>query len=127
MSANKDSVDYLLRNGAEINAVNMAGANALYYAVQGDPDKYDMVATLLKAGAKQFSLTGEAKSTPLHAHVDDFDCSLPIVKLLVENGADLSALDGNGWTARRCADFRSKTEIVEYLTERMLELGLPTE
>jgi len=99
----------LLEYGADINAQNDVGATPLYWATtSGLPEA---ICALLEQGADpNISMYG---MTPLHPAVEQG--STAIVRLLLEHGAGVDAVDINGKTALQHSRERGYDEIVALL------------
>jgi len=121
---NEEVVETLLRLGADPKVANSVnGFSALHYAAQNENCDGQFIRLLLKCGADVNAVTKEEKLTPLH--LSALLCSIEVVKALVENGANVNALDTDGDTAlHNCAGKHNGTdraEIVEYLLENGAE------
>lgn len=60
---NCETLNHLLRNGADPNYVNDAGSTAIFYAITQDQE--DKVFALLEGGARVDSISIESNSTPI--------------------------------------------------------------
>ena len=88
-------VDYLIREGMDVNSVDSDGFSALFYAAQ-----FGNVATvdsLLKAGADIDFLNTEDKRSALYQAVASFRTDIAL--LLLERGARINLITGRGFTA----------------------------
>ncbi|KAL3943085.1 MAG: hypothetical protein SGBAC_002818 [Bacillariaceae sp.] len=93
-NGHRTAVEALLKHGADPSLCSEAGWSALTFAAHKGYD--DIVALLLKAGAPVNCRVTEDSSTPLHkACAGSKDGHLTAVKLLLDNGADVHAL--NKW------------------------------
>jgi len=93
-NGHRTAVEALLKHGADPSLCSEAGWSALTFAAHKGYD--DIVALLLKAGAPVNCRVTEDSSTPLHkACAGSKEGHLTAVKLLLENGADVHAL--NKW------------------------------
>ena len=111
------ALELLLRHGADPNAVNKDGASALLYAV-GDLHK---VRLLLDGGA-QANVRSTLGNTPLIAAASHDD-NLSVVKLLLEQGADLHARYKNEVSALTAAVLASDADAVQFLLDRGAKPG----
>lgn len=98
---------------SDINAVNCEGENALHIAVAWDD--IEAIKLLLAEGIN-INQPGDLGHTPLHQAC--MRGSLEIVKLLVENGADLFALT-EGHPPFTTARFAKNDHICDYLVAEM--------
>jgi len=108
----------LIQAGASVNVQNFEGKTALYHAVSQFKENndrnliYDIVKALLYFGANP-NIADESGITPLHVA-----CSLgivPLVELLIDNGAWINIKDGDGDTPIFYAIREGKNLIVERL------------
>lgn len=110
--AGADSVKLLLDHGADPNARNAAGATALMWAM---PDL--MKARLLIAsGADVNARSTNLERTPLLIAAG-YPGSIPVLQLLVDNGADLHAKDRSGIHALGRATSTADVEVVRFLVD----------
>ncbi|KAK4198489.1 Glycerophosphoryl diester phosphodiesterase family-domain-containing protein [Triangularia verruculosa] len=111
----KHIVEMLVGAGVDINWQDKTGETALHIAARFGHDECAMV--LLKGTADQkadIELTEKAFAwTPLH--IAAVDGHLPVVKLLVEAGAEVDRPDSAGWTAREHAALRGHMPIAHFL------------
>uniref|UniRef100_A0A147BMZ4 non-specific serine/threonine protein kinase n=1 Tax=Ixodes ricinus TaxID=34613 RepID=A0A147BMZ4_IXORI len=112
---NAELVEDLL-NGEQvrfINATDMHGRTALHGAATNSDETCTRV--LLQTGANPNMACGSRHhcKTPLHVAAELGNAST--VKLLLEYGADLLALDGDGLTATDIADRAGHAQVVELL------------
>ena len=144
----RDSAQALLAAGADPNAPDDSGEVPLFYAVDredtelvaallkaGANPNYDtaetflhlavqnnnavIVAALLKAGAHP-NAQNELGKTPLHYAVEDAEVEiiLPVVKALLDAGADPEVEDGEyGWTPIQAAAEKDNQKLVTVLLE----------
>lgn len=93
-NGHRSAVEALLKHGADPSLCSEAGWSALTFAAHKGYD--DIVALLLRAGAPVNCRVTEDSSTPLHkACAGSKPGHLTSVKLLLDNGADVHAL--NKW------------------------------
>lgn len=114
-------VERLIKLGANVNAVNEAGATPLMWAV---PD-LAKVRLLIEHGADVNAASKNLGRTPLLIAAGYPD-TVPVLKLLLEKGADLRARDRSGENAMRKAARFSDVSVVEFLHERGLEVNEPS-
>ncbi|XP_077284476.1 uncharacterized protein LOC143910016 [Arctopsyche grandis] len=108
----KDTIIPLIELGANINIIKFRGFTALSWASLYN--KYDIVETLLKAGADPNLFDPNDPQIALHKAVTT-NC-LMIAKLLLKNGAKPNTLDKNGRNALHIAsDCKGKLPVVELL------------
>lgn len=121
--------DHLLSDSGALDRYLYAGGNpniSWFFNEAAGTNKFDIVTQLLSAGA-DINLSGPLDqgydSTPLHAAINNI--SLSMVKLLVENGADLNKKDARDQTSVQFAnvklqedpDDQDRREIKKYLDE----------
>jgi ankyrin repeat protein len=109
----KDVVELLIRNGADIHMRNDRGATPLWIASR-DGHK-EIVELLLKKGADINASDRRRRSTPLliaarSGHTD-------VVEYLIAKGADIHAADNQGLTPLATTRQQGHTEIVELLRQ----------
>lgn len=108
----KESVDYLIEKGADVNAVarNETGFTALTGAVTQNQN--EIVKVLVKNGA-QANHRYEGGFTPLmHAACSE---NVELVRFLLQNGADPTAKNGEGKTPLTFAQEKNNPGIIELL------------
>ncbi|KAL6713765.1 hypothetical protein ACLMJK_008257 [Lecanora helva] len=105
-----DLVEYLVRNGADLKAQTPLGLTACHlaarrgdissvlYCLSGNPD------TII-------SLQTRAGRTPLHSAAEGGH--LKVIRMLLSNGADVSAVDQDGYTPRALLKDRNSAEVEE--------------
>ena len=113
MQRNSEAVRRLLKDGAEVNAVQADGATALQWAAyHGDTD---MAAQLLKAGADP-ELANRNGSTPLWLAASQGNAAM--IETLLEGGADANELLPLGrrplMLAARAGSVESVRELLEH-------------
>lgn len=91
-----DTLDALIKDGADVNTVESDGLSALHYAALRNC--VQSVSMLIKAGADINICTPERRSTPLH-YAAEYGCA-DAARLLLEAGCDMNARDRDGRTAR---------------------------
>ncbi|KAL4864805.1 hypothetical protein BDV12DRAFT_205510 [Aspergillus spectabilis] len=117
-----DVVRYLLGKGADVDHVSEYGETAIYLAASRGGGR--VVRELLKRSPILNEKTID-KETVLHAAAEN--CSLSIVELLAEAGADLYARDYRGWSILEFARHARRTETVQWITENTTLETLITE
>jgi len=112
-----DKVVELLDKGANPNLVTDFSGPALNEAVNaGNPD---MMALLLRRGAK-VDVANTAGTTPLHRAVSSFNRDeekLPLVRILLDAGANPHAVDCHGETPLSLAKHFSNTKIEQTIVD----------
>lgn len=120
----EDSVRFLIEHGADVNAVNEYNHSAIFWACWFA--SVQTVRFLINAGADVNVQHDNSGNTPLHiAHQRD-EGNLEICKLLIEAGANVNAVNEDGYTPLLKAleddeDFYPE-EIAEYV-KLMIEAG----
>ena len=93
----KDSVKFLIENGADPNVADSDGLTPLQWiAKDGQNENEDLpteMARLLIEGGAELNIANEDGATPLHLVVETGN--LKLTKLLIDNGAELNVTDGN--------------------------------
>ncbi|KAL4863404.1 hypothetical protein BDV12DRAFT_206499 [Aspergillus spectabilis] len=117
-----DVVRYLLGKGADVDHVSEYGETAIYLAASRGGGR--VVRELLKRSPTLDEKTID-EETVLHAPAEN--CSLSVVKLLAEAGADLYARDYRGWSILEFARHARRTETVQWITENTTLETLITE
>ncbi|XP_059176607.1 serine/threonine-protein phosphatase 6 regulatory ankyrin repeat subunit B-like [Physella acuta] len=106
-------VQSLIQKGACLDVVNLEGEMALHIACRGP---VDMVKILLDAGAKT-EIYNKNNLTPLAV-------ATQIIKLLIQNGADVMVVDGHGRSPIHIAAARGSLEIVESLRQSGADINV---
>jgi ankyrin repeat protein len=113
-----DIVDFLLQNGANVNAVNRSGETALIRIAQNSIINKDVQLTIVEqlilAGSTINAQEKYGKTALILATESD---SPKTVRKLLENGADISIKDDNEDTALNIAISNKMTEIETIITE----------
>ncbi|KAL5042510.1 hypothetical protein BDW71DRAFT_200550 [Aspergillus fruticulosus] len=107
-----DVVRYLLEKGADVDHVTEWGETAIYLAASRGAGR--VVKEFLKRSPRLNEKTIDGE-TVLHAAGEN--CSLSVVKLLIEAGADVDARDHRGWSILKFARGARRTETVQWITE----------
>ncbi|GMH48854.1 hypothetical protein TL16_g02625 [Triparma laevis f. inornata] len=95
VAANPGLIESLLNNGAVIEAKTLAGFRPLHLACRSR--SLQCVEALIHFGAKVQCKTGKSKLTPLHIAAEHGHPG--IVKMLIDNGAQVEQLDSGKKTA----------------------------
>ncbi len=102
-------VDFLLKNGAEVNAISEMGTALMAAVVVNNTE---IITRLIDAGA-DVNLNDNAQRTALHLAVQ-FRIKSSVELLLLHN-ADKTKIDSNGKTAFEYAVFSGNDEIINLL------------
>lgn len=111
--AEPECVELLIKRGADVNAANKSGATALMRAVTNERK----TRSLLQAGAKVSVRTTDYGNTPLLLASRRVNSS-PIVKLLLDKGADPKESNDVGVTPVMAAAAAGDLETVKVLLDR---------
>uniref|UniRef100_A0A2M4CS52 Protein phosphatase 1 regulatory subunit 12a isoform x3 n=1 Tax=Anopheles darlingi TaxID=43151 RepID=A0A2M4CS52_ANODA len=112
-AGDKDEVEYLLQDGADIDTANVDGLTALHQACIDD--NLDMVEFLVQKGADVNRKDNEGW-TPLHATAS---CGfLSIARYLIENGADLAAINSDGELPVDLANSDAMEDLIHHHNEQ---------
>lgn len=109
MKGNEDFVEFLLKNGADVNAKDKNGMTALHFFAQnygGDQKKLSKFATSV------FS----AEVVETKAGCDSKSAFERIVDMLMAKSANVNAVDKKGWTPLHYAASRGHAEVIQILT-----------
>ena len=107
---NIDKVNQLLREGANVNAVDKWGSTALIDAAFSG--NTDIAKALIKAGAN-VNAKNKGSDTPLLIAI--LNGNTDIVKALIKAGANVNVADNIGWTPLLYAAQHGHTDIVKAL------------
>jgi ankyrin repeat protein len=111
----KDKLDEFVRNGGDINA--QFGRNKdtylMFYIVANQPDIAKILVEHPNINVNVRDTTG---STALNLAVSEPDM-LPVIKLLIEKGANIDNADTMGETPLMLATLSDNKEIVEFLVD----------
>jgi ankyrin repeat protein len=104
-------IDILLDNGSDLDDFNEDGVSILDYAIMYN--KIDLTKKILLSGVNVNFTRRRSKFTPLMGAI----CygRKEIAKILLENGADRSAIDTKGFDALAFAKKTHKTSMIELL------------
>lgn len=109
---NKEMVELLITNGADVNKANNDGWTPLYCAVWNN--RKEIAELLIAKGADVNKATINSR-TPLHSAV--YNNSKEIVELLLLHGADVNKVDDKGKTLLQIAEEKKYIDIVAILEE----------
>jgi Ankyrin repeats (many copies)/Ankyrin repeats (3 copies)/Ankyrin repeat len=117
MKGQKDMVELLLNNGADIQAKCFNDITPLHVAA--DKGTRELAGLLISQGANVNATTRDL-ATPLHwAETRD------VAELLITKGADLNAVAANLNTPLHAAVFRDNKEVAEVLVTRGADVNCP--
>ncbi|KAF7976885.1 hypothetical protein HWV62_5427 [Athelia sp. TMB] len=108
-------VDYLIAQGADLNALGGKWGTALHAALQ--EDHFEIVKLLLENGADANVMAGQETSA-LQVALSKDHINIEIIKLLLETGADVNAAGGMYDNALQAAANCGSLEITKLLLER---------
>ncbi len=115
-------VEQLLQRGADPNQADSAGATALLWAM---PD-IDKARVLLKHGANVNAKSATLGRTPFLIAAA-YPGTVPLLELLLAQGADLRAKDAAGFSALALAMRSADLDVVRFLVDKGLDLNdMPT-
>ena len=112
----------LLAYGADINFKNYYEANIGLLIQAFSQKSYEMVEFLIKNGIDLKNCTDTSGKTALH-HALENGFNLKIIKLLLDNGADLKATALNGKTPMHSAVEAENLKMVKFLFEQGLDIN----
>jgi hypothetical protein len=110
---NRKIAQFLLEDGADIEAYAKNGDTPLYCAVASD--NLDMIELLLLHGARIDSANGENSKTALFKAV--WDRNLPLIRVLLERGADIDRKLPDGQTPLSVAVVQGDLKVVDLLLQ----------
>jgi ankyrin repeat protein len=113
--ADADMVGLLLKHGADPNGVGPAGTTALMWAIPNLP-----VARVLVSRGANVNARSASERTPLMVAAS-YPGTIDLLRLLLEQGADLRAQDRTGVNGLTLAVRSSDVEVVRFLVERGLD------
>ncbi|XP_063901840.1 uncharacterized protein LOC135121443 [Zophobas morio] len=111
---NRDVIKLLVEKGIDVNAQNRNGTTALQLA--GRERDYEIAEMLLNAGAS-INMVNKDNENALHCASESRKDNRNIIKLLIEQGMDVNAQNGNGTTALQLACLQGVDENVEMLLD----------
>ncbi|MDE0716697.1 MAG: ankyrin repeat domain-containing protein [Rhodospirillaceae bacterium] len=111
-SNNPRIIRLLLRRGASVNALDNLDSTPLHFAALSNPDPV-ISELLLKNGANLQSRSRATGGTPLHSAAQNW--SVPVLKLLLEWGGDVTATDSDGATPLHLAARNLNPDIAKLL------------
>lgn len=112
-NSNVRHIRYLLYDGADINAIDEDGNNILVYATYR-AKSIPRLSYILKHYPDTIKAKNKYGQTILHWQVQYFN--LPVLKFLIDKGADINAVDINGNTPLHIASYN------DYYYENIEEL-----
>ena len=108
---NLDVLQYLVDQGADVNAKDNMGRTPLHDKAAYDAD-FDMMKCLVENGADVNAKT-DKNATPLHFAADNgYHSSIHFLGLLIENGADVNVKTSDGRIPLDVAFTEEKKEIL---------------
>ncbi len=111
-------VEQLLQRGADPNLADSGGATALLWAM---PD-IDKARVLLKHGANVNAKSANLGRTPFLIAAA-YPGTVPLLELLLAQGADLRAKDATGFSALGMAMQSADLDVVRFLVDKGLDLN----
>ena len=108
-SKHLEMVDKLLKLGANVNARNCKGNSPLHRACAS----IEVIQRLVKEKTLNVNITNNKNKTPLMCRAENGNKD-PL-KILLENGADVNAVNNEGQTALHLATFRTSKSYIECL------------
>ena len=121
-NGHSDISKYLIDRGADTNIQRQDHVSLLH--IEARNGHLDVVKSILIMNANSVNVKGgQNDETPLHfANNSQGRDNIEVVKLLIENGADVRAKDKFNFTPLHRAAFTGKYEIVDYLLKNHPEL-----
>ena len=116
-----DRVIELVESGVDVNERDAENVTLLHWAAINN--RKEVVRYLISKGSNVQAIGGDLQSTPLHWSTRQGHLSM--VVLLMNNGADASILDGEGYNALHLAAQFGHTAIVAFLVSKGEEINAP--
>ena len=114
IAGNGEIVNYLLQRGADINAQSTSGLTALHAAAY--TGETEIVLLLVTRGAAVNDSSNRFGTTPLILATEENH--IETVDSLLEHGADINAVEVNGFNATSKAGWREQWEVLKLLLAR---------
>jgi ankyrin repeat protein len=115
---NKDIVEYLISQGADIYAKNSAGRGTLWYALM---DHFDIVNDLLSRGLDVNAKDFNGVTALMHICMSN---RVKMAELLIAKGADVNLKDNEGKTALIYVAEGARIELAEILIAKGADLNV---
>ncbi|BES89667.1 Hypothetical protein NTJ_02474 [Nesidiocoris tenuis] len=112
-----DLIEYLLDQGADVNAVDGKGNTALLNAFRfrGQDHNYRLIRLLLDRGAEVNVKNSQGESPIFIVIASDNNVDLSVLQLLIDHGADVDMTDSSGTTPLMLAVLHDSSEIAQLL------------
>ena len=107
--------------GADVNRRDSDGNTTLHYACVSEDDRLSTIEYLLTINPSLVNEPGYHGRSPLY--VACREARLPVVKCLLEHGADLNQCDGDGKAAIHFACEYRKSDVVTHLIENGADIN----
>lgn len=122
LNGRKDDIKTLISAGADVNKLSREGNSPLMLLAGSESDcRYECMKVLIESGANVKITTREGKQA-IHSVI--FSGDIKCVKLLLDNGADSSAvLVSNKKSLLHFAALKNQAEIARYLLEHKADLS----
>jgi predicted nucleic acid-binding OB-fold protein len=112
-------IQWLIKNGADVNLKNNYGYTPFHYAVSDS--NFETVETLIENGA-DVNVKNNYGYTPLHYAVSDGN--FETVETLIENGADVNVKNNYGYTPLHYAVSSENSKMVEMLMNNGADVNI---
>ena len=120
IGSNLETIKELLKQGADVNALNNEGDTPLMLAITND--NFEIISFLVDNGA---NINFQNSQTPLMLAIKKKNFS--VIKLLMENGADINVKTLKGNTALiEATNYKPILEIVKYLIDNGADIKAKT-
>ena len=116
-----EMIQYFLDAGIAADEVDQEGWTPLHYAAMNPLTPPEVIKMLIQHGADPNAVTNHKHRTPLM-----FAASADTVRVLIKNGADVRAVDDNGWTALHFAFEEGLTEVAQALIKAGADIHAKT-